>query len=347
MSTVFYAYWLGLFMIGPFQTLPACQEAQRYQLAWGTQEDVSDCWVVVNVKPQAFSMSPWQSGQEQGGNPKVFFTPPECKHFALRRDHQEILFGLKEFSFQNQALRSLFCKFWRNANIPLQSEGSGFIRDKKGWAKPVLSGSASTRGDVIHCLIDGSKPCFRPSNRAAGSPLAVTPTGLELRVFQNLNGWIRPALTHNVANTLNNSLRLGVRILVCNGQGRRCGVDINDLGFEFLCNGSHPRLPPLSPEREVFEPKPCFDFTGIWLPHSNPNLLKVRGHVRTAILLVKIKDARLPGWMTEEGSTECDMQAFRKVHHALAYSRVPCDEHDGSSGDNSLNDPTRLLLLRG
>ena len=51
--TIFYVYWLGLFMIGPFHTLAACQEQQRYQLAWGSSEGVSvvsECWTVVDAR---------------------------------------------------------------------------------------------------------------------------------------------------------------------------------------------------------------------------------------------------------------------------------------------------------
>ena len=54
MTTIIYAYWLGLFMVGPFQTLPACQEAQRYQLAWGTREDVSECGAIIDTRPVTY-----------------------------------------------------------------------------------------------------------------------------------------------------------------------------------------------------------------------------------------------------------------------------------------------------
>ena len=56
MTTVIYAYWLGLFMVGPFQTFPACQEAQRYQLAWGTQENVSECGAIIDTRPTTYHM---------------------------------------------------------------------------------------------------------------------------------------------------------------------------------------------------------------------------------------------------------------------------------------------------
>ena len=56
--TIFYAYWLGLFMIGPFTTLGACQEAHRYQLAWGTKEEVSECWTIVDARTTFSVTSP-------------------------------------------------------------------------------------------------------------------------------------------------------------------------------------------------------------------------------------------------------------------------------------------------
>ena len=46
-----YVYWLGLFMIGPFPSLPACEEARQYQLAWGSHEDVSEsCWTIIDTR---------------------------------------------------------------------------------------------------------------------------------------------------------------------------------------------------------------------------------------------------------------------------------------------------------
>ena len=46
-----YAYWLGLFLIGPFSSLSACEEARQYQLAWGTQEEVSEsCWTIIDTR---------------------------------------------------------------------------------------------------------------------------------------------------------------------------------------------------------------------------------------------------------------------------------------------------------
>ena len=49
--TVIYAYWLGLFLIGPFPSLPACEEARQYQLAWGVQEEVSEsCWTIIDTR---------------------------------------------------------------------------------------------------------------------------------------------------------------------------------------------------------------------------------------------------------------------------------------------------------
>jgi len=47
---IYYIYWLGMFMIGPFTSLPACQEQQRYQLAWGAREEVTECWTVVDLR---------------------------------------------------------------------------------------------------------------------------------------------------------------------------------------------------------------------------------------------------------------------------------------------------------
>ena len=57
MPTLFYAYWLGLFLIGPFETLPACQAAQQVQLAWGTKEDVSECWVIIDTRGTTYSIA--------------------------------------------------------------------------------------------------------------------------------------------------------------------------------------------------------------------------------------------------------------------------------------------------
>ena len=58
MNTVIYAYWLGLFMVGPFTTLSACEEAQRYQLTHGAHEEVSECWAIVDTRPTTFTLAP-------------------------------------------------------------------------------------------------------------------------------------------------------------------------------------------------------------------------------------------------------------------------------------------------
>mgnify|MGYP001563593602 FL=1 len=58
MNAVIYAYWLGLFMVGPFTTLPACEAAQRYQVTHGTREDVSECWAIADARPTTFTIAP-------------------------------------------------------------------------------------------------------------------------------------------------------------------------------------------------------------------------------------------------------------------------------------------------
>ena len=44
--TIFYVYFLGLFAVGPFTTLSACEAQRAYQLTYGAREEVSECWVV-------------------------------------------------------------------------------------------------------------------------------------------------------------------------------------------------------------------------------------------------------------------------------------------------------------
>ncbi len=45
--TIIYVYFLGLFAIGPFTTLPACEAQRQFQLTWGATEDVSECWTII------------------------------------------------------------------------------------------------------------------------------------------------------------------------------------------------------------------------------------------------------------------------------------------------------------
>ena len=55
--TLFYAYWLGLLMIGPFPSLAACQEAHAFQMTWGTREDVSECWAIIDTRPTTYTLA--------------------------------------------------------------------------------------------------------------------------------------------------------------------------------------------------------------------------------------------------------------------------------------------------
>ena len=55
--TIFYAFWLGLAMVGPFDTLAACQAAHRYQVAWGATDEVTECWTLITPKV-TYSVAP-------------------------------------------------------------------------------------------------------------------------------------------------------------------------------------------------------------------------------------------------------------------------------------------------
>ena len=57
MTTVIYAYWLGLFMIGPFDTFSACQDAYRWQMAQGSREEVSECGAIIDTRGTTYSIA--------------------------------------------------------------------------------------------------------------------------------------------------------------------------------------------------------------------------------------------------------------------------------------------------
>ena len=48
--TIFYAYWLGLFMISPFANLSTCEASRHEQVTWGASKDISECWVIVDAR---------------------------------------------------------------------------------------------------------------------------------------------------------------------------------------------------------------------------------------------------------------------------------------------------------
>jgi hypothetical protein len=49
--TPIYVYWLGLFLIGPFSSMDACESARQWQMEWGTQQEVSEgCSAIIDAQ---------------------------------------------------------------------------------------------------------------------------------------------------------------------------------------------------------------------------------------------------------------------------------------------------------
>ncbi len=48
--SVVYVYWLGLWLVGPFTSMASCDEARQWQLTWGTQAEVTECWVIIDSR---------------------------------------------------------------------------------------------------------------------------------------------------------------------------------------------------------------------------------------------------------------------------------------------------------